>query len=54
MSKRLGTLQERLAGRLTRKEHLELLRDILGWFEEGGAKKVKDEIRKQVEAVRKE
>ncbi len=53
MPKRIESLHESLARRLARKEHIGLLKDILGWFDEGGAKKVRDEIRKQVESVRK-
>jgi hypothetical protein len=54
MPKRLETLQDRLAERLTRKEHVSLLKDLLEWFDEGGPKKLKDEIKRQIESVRKE
>lgn len=54
MSKRIETMQEKLVGRLTRKEHARLLNDLLEWFEDGGSKKVKDEIKKRIESIRGE
>jgi predicted transcriptional regulator len=54
MSKKMETLQERIAKRLTRKEHSTLLKELLEWFDEGGAKKVKDEVKRQIESIRKD
>jgi hypothetical protein len=54
VSARMEALQERLAKRLTRREHVTLLKDLLEWFDEGGSKKVKDQIKKQIGSVRKE
>jgi flagellar basal body-associated protein FliL len=54
MSKRNETIHEKLVMRLTRKEHEHLLNDLLEWFEDGGSKKVKDEIKKRIESIRGE
>jgi len=54
MSRRMEPLQERITKRLTRREHASLLKDLLEWFDEGGSKKVKDEIKRQIELIRKD
>jgi hypothetical protein len=53
MSKRIEAMHERLAKRLTAKEHEGLLTDVLEWFDEGGAKKVREEMKKQAQSIRK-
>jgi len=52
MSRRIERLYDRLAPRLALKEHVSLLKDVLEWFDEGGAKKVKEEIKKQLPSTR--
>jgi len=52
MSRRVERLYDQLAQRLALKEHASLLKDVLEWFDEGGAKKVKDEVKKQVDSTR--
>jgi hypothetical protein len=54
MTRKSETMYDRLRQRLTLKEHANLLKDVLDWFDDGGAKKVKDEIGKRMKSIREE